>query len=903
MLTKACQIWGTVLVSITLLGYARLDQDICDSRENPCSKKCIKEEESCDQQCQKGNYSCSLDCNGKICNQGCDAERCNLECHSENCVQKCNSDVKECIMYSDASKGEQTCDAKVCVMTVSASSDDTLEQKCNGVVARCEAQCYVVGGNCKQHCDAGRCNLDCSGKECDQKCNGVVNECNMQCNAGICKQTCDAKECHITGSAIHDIPEQKCNGGTDICDAQCYVSSGRCLQHCDAKKCNLECCGKECDQKCNGGVDGCNMYCTTNECEQKCDDACSCNGTKIQPVNSLAEQKCISIFNYRTLFTPNVIASASTTTTAVIKTQPSTTQALSSSSSISSSPLLSLSSSSFSSSSSSSSLSSSSLTCTSPSLPLVTIESLGNEYVFRLYGIDISRETSLKEAMILFEDFADLCQNITKRIIGQLCKEEIKKRTEAIFQVAVAFEKFVLKYSKYHLSEARPSKKMTDQKMAVGIQLGYRQNTSDFLLKKEEWQASINISSANFAENGSVIVGCVYKDLHELLLTHQSVGNEIDNTRFVNTRIMTADMDPKPEKLQQDVILKFRSLEVVEEEKRCMFWSGYSKSPDGFTSEGCHVDSAKSNSVETVCRCNHLTYFAVLVDFDSGDKKLTKKDGTILETITYVGLSLSIIGMLLTIILYSFLTDVRQPLSQIRLSLSASLGAGQMIFLAGINATENIAACITAAALMQYFLMAAFCWMLVEGIYLYLFVVKVYKINTKMHMYHVMSWGFPVVMIAISLSISAGKEGIQSYTSNKYCWMSSANSLIWIFVTFVITIEFVNILILIRVVREMTRMQPTGDKQIQQIRLGIRACAVMIPLLGVTWLFGLLSPLHKVFAYIFNIVNSTQIKERFNRKVNTVFPSVNKGNSTKKGSQVNLSDVGDARGVELVSYH
>ena len=33
--------------------------------------------------------------------------------------------------------------------------------------------------------------------------------------------------------------------------------------------------------------------------------------------------------------------------------------------------------------------------------------------------------------------------------------------------------------------------------------------------------------------------------------------------------------------------------------------------------------------------------------------------------------------------------DVWQPLTQIRLSLSVSLGAGQIIFLAGINATEN----------------------------------------------------------------------------------------------------------------------------------------------------------------------------------------------------------------------
>ena len=50
-------------------------------------------------------------------------------------------------------------------------------------------------------------------------------------------------------------------------------------------------------------------------------------------------------------------------------------------------------------------------------------------------------------------------------------------------------------------------------------------------------------------------------------------------------------------------------------------------------------------------------------------------------------------------------------------------------------------ACVAVAALMQYFLMAAFCWMLVEGIYLYLFVVKVYNINSKMTMYYVISWG------------------------------------------------------------------------------------------------------------------------------------------------------------------
>ena len=49
--------------------------------------------------------------------------------------------------------------------------------------------------------------------------------------------------------------------------------------------------------------------------------------------------------------------------------------------------------------------------------------------------------------------------------------------------------------------------------------------------------------------------------------------------------------------------------------------------------------------------------------------------------------------------------------------------------------------CVAVAALLQYFLMAAFCWMLVEGIYLYLFVVKVYNIVDKMRVYQAISWG------------------------------------------------------------------------------------------------------------------------------------------------------------------
>ena len=39
-------------------------------------------------------------------------------------------------------------------------------------------------------------------------------------------------------------------------------------------------------------------------------------------------------------------------------------------------------------------------------------------------------------------------------------------------------------------------------------------------------------------------------------------------------------------------------------------------SSGGFSETGCHLVTSKSNSEETVCSCNHLTNFAVLLDYN-----------------------------------------------------------------------------------------------------------------------------------------------------------------------------------------------------------------------------------------------------------------------------------------------
>lgn len=64
-------------------------------------------------------------------------------------------------------------------------------------------------------------------------------------------------------------------------------------------------------------------------------------------------------------------------------------------------------------------------------------------------------------------------------------------------------------------------------------------------------------------------------------------------------------------------------------------------------------------------------------------------------------------------------------------SLALALLVVDVTFLAGVNATDSPASCMAVAALIHYFLLVAFAWMLVEAILQYLKFVKV--LDTYIH--------------------------------------------------------------------------------------------------------------------------------------------------------------------------
>ena len=97
----------------------------------------------------------------------------------------------------------------------------------------------------------------------------------------------------------------------------------------------------------------------------------------------------------------------------------------------------------------------------------------------------------------------------------------------------------------------------------------------------------------------------------------------------------------------------------------------------------------------------------------------------------------------------------------IHINLCISLGIAQIIFVAGVDqssGTDDVPAhCQAIAVLLHYFFLVSFMWMLMEGVVLYLVLVKVFVTETRRYMlaFTLASYGIPLLYLG-GLTIPLG---------------------------------------------------------------------------------------------------------------------------------------------------
>ncbi|XP_057696800.1 adhesion G-protein coupled receptor D2-like isoform X2 [Corythoichthys intestinalis] len=295
----------------------------------------------------------------------------------------------------------------------------------------------------------------------------------------------------------------------------------------------------------------------------------------------------------------------------------------------------------------------------------------------------------------------------------------------------------------------------------------------------------------------------------------------------------------------------------------CAFWNFNltNNHTSGWSNNGCSVIFAGSDA--TSCVCNHTTNFAVLMNYLK--PKWSPEEELVLTKLTFIGSGASLCALVVTLMLFTVLDIPRSDRTSIHKNLFIALICAQVILLCSGSAIHNKIACTLVAALLHLFFMAAFSWMLVEGLLLWSKVVAV-NLSEERHMkyYYLIGWGLPVLIVTITLASASGK-----YLADGYCWLSVQNGVIWGFAGPVIFIIMVNFMVLTRVVvitistaKRRSIMLAMGaspvEQTYEQVRAAVKAVLVLLPILGLTWLCGVLVPFSIVLAYIFIILNSLQ---------------------------------------------
>ncbi|NXO92521.1 AGRG6 protein, partial [Certhia brachydactyla] len=331
--------------------------------------------------------------------------------------------------------------------------------------------------------------------------------------------------------------------------------------------------------------------------------------------------------------------------------------------------------------------------------------------------------------------------------------------------------------------------------------------------------------------------------------------------------------------LQDYVKVTIKHTKIQEDPKpTCVFWDmNKNGGSGGWNPAGCQVD-AESNENETVCLCNHLTHFGVLMDLQRTVTQIDPQNTKVLTFITYIGCGISAIFSAATLLTYIAFEKLRRDYpSKILMNLSTALLFLNLIFLLdGWIASFDIdGLCIAVAALLHFFLLATFTWMGLEAVHMYIALVKVFNTYIRRYIlkFCIIGWGLPALVIGIVLA-SANTNASHVYGKELYgrdangqggddfCWIKNE-------VVFYVTCAgYFGIMFLMNVAMFIVVMvqicgrngKRTNRSLKEEILRNLRSVVSLTFLLGMTWGFAFFAwgPLTLAFLYLFSIFNSLQ---------------------------------------------
>ncbi|NXP15475.1 AGRG7 protein, partial [Thinocorus orbignyianus] len=426
-----------------------------------------------------------------------------------------------------------------------------------------------------------------------------------------------------------------------------------------------------------------------------------------------------------------------------------------------------------------------------------------------------------------------------------------------------------------------------------------------------EVQLMFNIMNANngrvgfvLYQNDKLFQSRIYRSRN--IFSKQIISGNIDNRNLSGVEVA---FNPK-----------YNTSKLQLRDHACVFWD---YTVNDWSTAGC----AKGRDHFLKCRCNHTTNFAVLMAF-----QIKYKYAKPLEYISYIGVGLSMAGLVITILFQIFTRKTRKSsVTWMLVSLCFSMLIFNIIFISGIenqnarNHSRNTTSysqqydtasntlltsdmvdppadawCTVVAVLLHYFLLATFMWTALNSAQLYLLLLRAMK-PLPGHFLITMSitgWGIPAVVVAITLGATYREGEALNYRQEEFCWLAALDQnqnfsmqkpMVWSFLLPVALILLFNIIVFIKITVSVIWKENknlTRNKKDSFMKKMIGTISIVV-VLGITWTIGYLMLINHegtnlVFSYLFCILNATQGLQIcilytfrspiFRKKVSEVFP-------------------------------
>nr|XP_057914071.1 adhesion G protein-coupled receptor B3 isoform X3 [Doryrhamphus excisus] len=361
------------------------------------------------------------------------------------------------------------------------------------------------------------------------------------------------------------------------------------------------------------------------------------------------------------------------------------------------------------------------------------------------------------------------------------------------------------------------------------------------------------------------------------------------NHTVVNSKVIAVTVRPEPKAIQTHLEIELAHLANGTLNPHCALWDNsiMNDSWGAWSTKACRT--VLTDASHTKCLCDRVSTFAILAQ---QPREMTMEYSGVPSVTLIVGCGLSCLALITLAVIYAVLWRyIRSERSIILLNFCLSIICSNILILVGQTQTHNVGVCIMTTALLHFFFLASFCWVLTEAWQSYMAVTG--KVRTRLirKRFLCLGWGLPALVVAVSMGFTKTK----GYGTPLYCWLSLEGGLLYAFVGPAAAVVLVNMVIGILVFNKLVSRDGILDKKMKHragqmsephtgLTLKCAKCGVVsttalsattasnamaslwsscvvLPLLALTWMSAVLAMTDKrsiLFQILFAVFDSLQ---------------------------------------------